>query len=705
MQQRPSGGDDPAEEDEHTAPTPDAGASASARDPAKSTDTVQFADQPTILVARPAEAPGALPTQLGATEHTIQAGAEARALQQRAQRDVRAVVEGLASMAAALHEHPRRLERAVEGTYAGDTGDPRVRLLAETLEIARRADLRLAQLGDSLRRLRSDVATSEDMVAALQRERERLALLYQIAQELNSTFVLEDVLGSALARLIEVVHAERGGVLLWDAEAGALRCTAARALDGQPLAPEAFAISRGVVEQVWASQQPLLTTDAQQDQRLRTQESVLDLGILSVMCAPLLVRGRAVGVVYVDSRVQSHLFDPEHLDLLAALCNQAAIAIDNAQLFSDLRQRIREISAMKTFTDNIFGSIASGVVTTDHMGIITALNRAAERILSVAETAALGRSYDEVLVGLGDTALTEIVRRAAEQGQTTLGHVIERELPGRGEVSLRLNTSALRAGEGAGEPLGVAMVVDDLTELRRSQRREREIQQLFGRYVHPTVVRQLLADPRALNLGGEVRTLSVVFADIRDYTRLAEQTPPAELVRVLNIYLEILTAAIWQEEGTVTMFIGDALMAIFNAPLPQEDHAPRAVRAALGMRTALEREHERRGLSPAPISYGIGVATGEAVVGNIGARDRLQNYTAIGDVVNTAQRLESNATANQILLSAPAYLAVADLVDARELAPLLVKGKTLPLPAYELLGLRAPAQGAAMERPSTNPLG
>jgi class 3 adenylate cyclase len=158
-------------------------------------------------------------------------------------------------------------------------------------------------------------------------------------------------------------------------------------------------------------------------------------------------------------------------------------------------------------------------------------------------------------------------------------------------------------------------------------------------------------------------------------------------VRILNAYLDILTEAIWREEGTLTMFIGDALMAIFNAPLSQPDHALRAVRAALGMRDALDRFHAERGLANSPVAYGIAASTGLAVVGNIGARDRMQNYTAIGDTVNTAQRLESRAAANQILLSASTYQAVARQVRARELEPLAVKGKTQPLPAYELLGL------------------
>ncbi|HST87875.1 MAG TPA: adenylate/guanylate cyclase domain-containing protein, partial [Ktedonobacterales bacterium] len=130
------------------------------------------------------------------------------------------------------------------------------------------------------------------------------------------------------------------------------------------------------------------------------------------------------------------------------------------------------------------------------------------------------------------------------------------------------------------------------------------------------------------------------------------------------------------------------LMAIFNAPLPQADHARRAVRAAWAMRQALERHSGPLAQSGASVEYGIGVHTGLAVVGNIGAAERLQNYTAIGDAVNTAQRLQSSATANQILLSVAAYLEVAPHILAHELGPMQVKGKTQPLSVYQLDGLR-----------------
>ena len=644
-------------------------------------------DEPTVVLERG----GALVTHLGEPSQAAQVAGVARAAQARARQDLASIATNVAEIAAAMHRLAGSLEPAAEGEFSTNLSDPRTRALADALETARASDLRLAQLENALRRLNESVQTAQDNVAALQSERERLSVLYQIAQDLNSSLDLDDVLCRVLDQLIEVVHAERGFLMLrepsGDASDDDLRFAAARGVGDRPLAQGDFGLSRNIVREVWDRQRPLLTTDAQVDERLRQHESVVMQGIRSVMCAPLRVRGGAVGVVYVDSRSERGLFNNTHLDLLAAFCNQAAIAIDNARLFDDLRRRVREITEMKTYMEDIFASIASGVITADTGGMVTTFNRAAEGIFSLPASRAIGLSYQEVLASIGDPTLAHILFQAINGTAATLGHEVTRTLPQRGEVSLRLNVSPLRAGDGQGEPLGVAMVLDDLTELRRSQRQTEEIHRLFGRYVHPAVVRQLLADSAAINLGGETREITVLFADIRGYTQLAERIAPGELVRILNDYLNILTEAIWREEGTLTMFIGDALMAIFNAPLAQPDHPIRAVRAAWAMRAALQRHHAALPPGDESVHYGIGVHTGVAVVGNIGSRERLQNYTAIGDAVNIAQRLQAGA-ADQIILSAATYAAVAPHIVAHALDPLVVKGKTLPLQVYQLDGLQ-----------------
>jgi class 3 adenylate cyclase len=143
---------------------------------------------------------------------------------------------------------------------------------------------------------------------------------------------------------------------------------------------------------------------------------------------------------------------------------------------------------------------------------------------------------------------------------------------------------------------------------------------------------------------------------------------------------------IWDEGGTVTGFWGDALMAIFNAPLNQNDHTLRAVRAAWKMRLAVL-EYQRSQPQDTPVSFGFGVNTGEAMVGNIGSREYMQSYTAIGDAVNIASRLQSNSSDNNILLNHSTFIRVRQHVQVTKLPPLEVKNKTEPLDVWRLTGL------------------
>lgn len=674
-----------------------------------------------------ADPAGALNTYIGAPSNAVEVASAARVAQRSVQRDADFIRDKAREVAVTMHNLAHDLEPLNEISSRWDDADPRKLLVQRSFSAATRADNLLSLMMQALARLSMSAQTADTTINALQSERERLASLYQIAQELNSALDLEQLLGRVMTQLIEVIHAERGVLLLWNDHTKQLQFMAARGAEGQPLTEGNIGHSSNIVQRVWETQAPLMTTDAQADPRLSDAASVRVNEIRSVMCAPLRVRGHGVGVVYVDSRRTARLFSNASLDLLAAFCNQAAIAIDNARLFADLRTRIREVSEIKTYMDNIFASIASGVVTADTQGMITTFNRAAEGIFGVGGGQVIGLPYQRALANLTGDAPTladilDIMRSAIVRRQVTLGKEFHSQIPGRGEATLRLNVSPLQevAAEGQlGQPLGVAMVVDDLTELRRSERQAREIRGLFGRYVHPEVVSYLLDNPSALHLGGETRQISVIFADIRNYTGLAERYEPAAVLRILNEYLGVLTEAIWEEKGTLTMFIGDALMAIFNAPLPQPDHAQRAVRTAWAMRQALERYHATQsqslraigvgavgavgavGMAAQPnqsmqlsgealaVEYGIGVHTGLAVVGNIGARDRMQNYTAIGDAVNIAQRLQANARANQILLSADIFAQAQSIILAHPLDPISVKGKDHPIAVYQLDGLRA----------------
>jgi len=180
--------------------------------------------------------------------------------------------------------------------------------------------------------------------------------------------------------------------------------------------------------------------------------------------------------------------------------------------------------------------------------------------------------------------------------------------------------------------------------LTGEERDRTRLRQIFGRYVSEEVVEKLLASGRQPDLGGEILTVTVLFSDIRNFTSMSESLNPHEVVEMLNTYFSRVCEPILAQGGTVDKFIGDAVMAVFGSPAPHEDHARRALRAALAMaekarefQTWMERRFPNRGLSD--FGIGIGVHTGEAVVGNIGSPQRFE-FTAIGDTVNTASRLE-----------------------------------------------------------------
>ncbi|MBV9609737.1 MAG: PilZ domain-containing protein, partial [Acidobacteria bacterium] len=197
------------------------------------------------------------------------------------------------------------------------------------------------------------------------------------------------------------------------------------------------------------------------------------------------------------------------------------------------------------------------------------------------------------------------------------------------------------------------------------------------RYVTRSVAEQIMKDREKLRLGGHRSSLAVLFSDIRSFTTLSERSTAEEIVSMLNEYFSLMIKPIFQYEGTLDKFIGDAIMAVFGAPIPHPNNAENAVRSAIAMRHALRTYNGMRKLRGLPpIDNGIGITLGEAVSGNIGSEQRM-DYTVIGDTVNIASRLEG-LTKNydcKILINEAAYLAIKDKIDCVDLGYSSVKGK------------------------------
>jgi PAS domain S-box-containing protein len=394
--------------------------------------------------------------------------------------------------------------------------------------------------------------------------------------------------------------------------------------------------------------------------------------------------GSLTGFLALGLRRSGEPYTSEDLSFLNTVAGQSALALENARLFTNLHRTLDQTLEMKNLMDDIFASIATGVITTDIEQKITLFNQAAELILGISMGSVLGKSLPEALPALSPE-LELIAMEALKRGTVTLSRDMTRAIPSKGNLSLRLSCAPLRDAYLGTK--GATIVFEDLTEQRRLEAEQERIRQTFGRVVAPRVRDRLLADSVNLRLDGTRQKATILFADLSGFTSFSETTDPEVLFKVLNYYLSLAAQAILEEEGTLDKFMGDAVMALWNTPDPQPDHPLRAARAALAI---LERSRQAHAILPDPkhhLLFRVGVTTGDTMVGNVGTNE-LFNFTAIGDRVNMAQRLEITAQPGQILIDQVTYQAVADQVVAQRLEPLQIRGKSKPVTVYDLRGLK-----------------
>jgi adenylate cyclase len=533
-----------------------------------------------------------------------------------------------------------------------------------------------SDLETTLPQVREAVGRLQREWLAQQREQEELKALVQVAQVVNSTLDLATVLNQVMDHIVTLTGAERAFLMLMN-EAGELEFKAARNIDRETIGGSSFDISRTIANTVAREGQPVVTTNAQADPRFSSQESVIGYNLRSILCVPLRVREKITGVVYADNRIRAGLFGDHDRDLLAAFANQAALAIENARLFEQVKQQLDQITEMKALMDNVFASIPSGVISTDVADSITLFNRAAETILGVPTYRAIHQMYRVVL------PIRERLWVLVEDVKRTDRPVVAYEdikLPSRGKVNLSLSVAPLKDADDA--TMGVAIVVDDLTEKKKLEAKR----EVFRRMVSPAVFDALPDNPEEYKLGGSRREITVLFADIRHFTTYAEKLDPERLIEVLNRYLKIGGDAVHAHKGALDKFMGDQVMGIFNAPNDLPDHTLAAVRAGLAMQSAIATHHQNVPESER-LSFGVGINSGVGVVGYVGTEDK-SDYTALGDVINYGKRLQENARGGQVLLSQAAYERVKDRVVANALDPIQVKGRTATEPVYEVIALK-----------------
>jgi adenylate cyclase len=235
----------------------------------------------------------------------------------------------------------------------------------------------------------------------------------------------------------------------------------------------------------------------------------------------------------------------------------------------------------------------------------------------------------------------------------------------------------------------IGTLTESFNQMARSLGEKEAIKRAFSVYVAREVANEILKDPEHPMLKGERREVTVLFCDMRGFTALVERLPAKDVLHLLEEFYTVMIDTTLKHDGTLDKFLGDGVMAIFGAPHPVPDHTHRAVQAALDMRAGVREISARRVREGRdPLTIGVGISAGEVVAGTVGTAQRME-YTVVGDSVNLAARLQADAKPGQILISRHTYDQVRGRIEARSLGMVRLRGKELPVEAFEVVGLLA----------------
>ena len=392
------------------------------------------------------------------------------------------------------------------------------------------------------------------------------------------------------------------------------------------------------------------------------------LGEHHVIIAPIRAKDNILGYMVLCNKETRHgveAFTQTDLDLLSALCNQGAVALDNARLFKD-------ITEAKQFNESILGSIATSVITLDPLGEIDSINQAGMNILKMNSDEIIGNHYmylfekDMEIIGL--IQMTEMENKIHSEINMSFLTVSKEAV---------VNVSVAPRIDPSGSVRGLVIAIEDITDVSK-------VKNTFKRYVSKQVVDELLDDDAKLNLGGEEREVTILFSDIRGFTSMSENMSPENVVSTLNEYFSDMIDIVFKYNGTLDKIIGDELMIVYGAPISAKDDTQRAVTTAVEMQKQITRlNKERTKRKDMPISAGIGINRGIVVSGNIGSRD-MMDYTVIGDTVNLGARLCSAAGPGEILVSSAVWKETQKHCSYKELEPIKVKGKKNKVGVYRI---------------------
>lgn len=514
----------------------------------------------------------------------------------------------------------------------------------------------------------------------LEEERNHLQLLYEISRAINAQIDLEQMMMTILAQTQKAVSAAKGAIILLDEAGHVTHRVVVREGERPTIAGEITSqvMSHGLAGWILRHHRGVLVPDARRDDRWLTLPDDRELPG-SVVGVPLSRADRRVGVLFLMHPQPGH-FTEEHLALLETIGAQISASIENAFLFEEISEERRKLGA-------ILAQSNDAIITTDEEWRVSLLNQAAEAQFGLQASAVAGQSLRNI------PQLAALIPLFARAGRRPAAQ--ELNLPPR----------VLYATVSPIPDVGYVAVLQDITELKRveelrlqQERRQRElVKETFSRYMGPRLVEHVLSSEPGLLARRERREAVVLFADLRDFTRMIVTVEPNEAIPLLNEFFTEMTGIVHDFDGTVFDLTGDEVMVGFNFPFDQEDSHYRALVTAVNMQRRFDELRQRWFAQfGVTLGLGIGIDKGNVVVGNVGSEARM-TFRMVGEAVNIAHRLVDLAADGQIAITETIYDAVQrdvphllDVISFVPAGPVALKGKSRPQKLYLATFQRTP---------------
>lgn len=491
--------------------------------------------------------------------------------------------------------------------------------------------------------------------------------LLEVFGAVSSELDLDNLIRLIMSKAAEITEADRSSLFFMDEEESELWTKYAKGLE-----IETVRTKKGIVGLVAQNKKPYIINNPYEHPSfdptidLRTgykTESILSVPVFDSS-------NQILGVIQVINKING-IFKSSDLSILEGFATQIRIAIENAQLFN-------QINGMKNYLNILVENLDNGIVTIDKSLRLQTINNSFYRMFDLDSSMILCNKKIEDL-GEGLQALLKYGKNSIETDKKHYEYGIDYQT--KKLKNITANLSILPMYDSGGEIVGAVNVFQDVTK-------EKRIRANLSRYIPQHLVNEVINKDDLSILQSKSRKCSILFSDIRNFTKLTEELGAIQIVEHLNSYFNAMVDCIHSHNGILDKFIGDAVMAVFGVPYTNSSDSSNAIKCALDMFEKLEELNKVQNIG-VNLNIGIGISTGNVVSGNIGSEKRFE-YTVIGDPVNLAARLESETKKYgvNILICENTFLNVASKFHCRELDTVLIKGKKNPIKVYAVEGYK-----------------